>query len=47
MNPMPSLSRRQMPFANDSASVATLNDQQAAEISTAVGLALRGMLSDE
>ena len=45
--PIESLSRRQMPFANDSASVATLNDQQAAEISTAVGLALRGMLSDE
>jgi len=45
--PIESLSRSQMPFAEHAESVATLNDQQAAEISTAVGLALRGMLSDE
>ena len=36
-----------MPFAKDTASVETLTDQQAAEMSTAVGLALRGMSADE
>ena len=32
-----------MPFAADSETVANLSDRQAAEMSTAVGLALRGM----
>ena len=36
-----------MPFAQDAASVETLTDRQAAEMSTAVGLALRGMSADE
>ncbi|MDX2410367.1 MAG: pilus assembly protein PilM [Woeseiaceae bacterium] len=36
-----------MPFAKNAASVETLTDRQAAEMSTAVGLALRGMSADE
>ena len=36
-----------MPFATNGASVETLTDRQAAEISTAVGLALRGMSANE
>ena len=45
--PVESLGREHMPFASDAASIATLSDQQAAEMSTAVGLALRGMLANE
>ena len=45
--PVESLGREHMPFANDSASIAALSDQQAAEISVAVGLALRGMSDHE
>ncbi len=45
--PVESLGRDQMPFASNPESMETLSDQQAAEMSTAVGLALRGMLSDE
>ena len=36
-----------MPFAGDQTNMEALNDQQAADMSTAVGLALRGMLGDE
>lgn len=36
-----------MPFAGDPTSVESLSDQEAAEMSTAVGLALRGMSSHE
>ncbi len=36
-----------MPFADNAASVAELTDPEAAEMSTAVGLALRGMSADE
>ena len=36
-----------MPFANNAASVEKLTDPQAAEMSTAVGLALRGMSAHE
>ncbi len=45
--PVESLGRDHMPFAKDSASIAIVSDQQAAEMSTAVGLALRGMLANE
>ena len=45
--PVEGLGREHMPFANDSASIATLDDQQAAEMSIAVGLALRGMSAHE
>ena len=36
-----------MPFARNATSIETLTDRQAAEMSTAVGLALRGMSADE
>ena len=45
--PVESLGCDHMPFAGNPASIATLSDQQAAEMSTAVGLALRGMSSNE
>ena len=45
--PVESLGRDQMPFASNPESMETLSDQQAAEISTAVGLALRGMSVNE
>lgn len=45
--PVESLGRQHMPFAQDTASMATVTDQQAAEMSTAVGLALRGMSVNE
>ena len=45
--PVESLGCEHMPFASDAASIETLTDQQAAEMSTAVGLALRGMSADE
>jgi len=45
--PVESLGRDHMPFARHPASIATLSDQQAAEMSTAAGLALRGMLANE
>jgi len=45
--PVESLGRDHMPFAGDPASMETLSEQQAAQMSTAVGLALRGLSSDE
>ena len=41
--PVESLGRDHMPFAGGGAGIADMSDQQAAEMSTAVGLALRGM----
>ncbi len=45
--PVESFGREHMPFADESASIATFDDQQAAEMSIAVGLALRGMSTHE
>ena len=45
--PVESLGREHMPFASNPESIATLSDQQAAEMSIAVGLALRGMSMHE
>ena len=45
--PVESLGREHMPFAGNPESIATLSDQQAAELSIAVGLALRGMSAHE
>jgi len=45
--PVESLGCEHMPFAGDAESIETLTDQQAAEMSTAVGLALRGMSVNE
>lgn len=45
--PVESLGLDHMPFAKHAESIASLSDQQAAEMSTAVGLALRGMTANE
>ena len=45
--PVESLAREHMPFANDPTSTAMLDDQEAADMSIAVGLALRGMPDHE
>ncbi len=45
--PVECLGRHHMPFAGKSEDVADISDEQAAEMSTVVGLALRGMFDDE
>ena len=45
--PVECLSRHHMPFAGKAGDAADISDEQAAEMSTVVGLALRGMLDDE
>ena len=45
--PVECLGRDHMPFADSSADIANISDQQAGEMATAVGLALRGMADHE
>jgi Tfp pilus assembly PilM family ATPase len=45
--PVECLGRSHMPFAGHADDITAISDEQAAEMSTAVGLALRGMIEDE